>query len=84
MATTSQVQAALGDVASLLDHTDAMPAFEDMSDEICQALDELRAERGRVDAAQVPADTDITVLQSRTDRVRELLDQIDLERRSLP
>lgn len=84
MATTIQVQAALGDVASLLDYTDAMPAFEDVSDEICQALDDLRAELGRVDAAQVPADTDITGLQSRTDRVRELLDQLDLGRRSLP
>ncbi len=80
MATTTQVQAALTDVASLLDQADAMLTMGNIDDEVRDALDELRAELARVDAAQPSVDTDIAPLVGKADRVRDLLDQISFDR----
>ena len=72
MATTSQVRAALNDVASLLDEADT----REMDDDVRTEFEVLRAELARIDATEVPTDADIATLQSMTDRARELLDQI--------
>jgi hypothetical protein len=80
MATTTQVQAALTDVASLLDQADAMLTMGNIDDDVRDALDELRAELARVDAAQPSVDTDFAPLVGKADRVRDLLDQISLDR----
>jgi chromosome condensin MukBEF complex kleisin-like MukF subunit len=72
MATTSQVQATLNDVASLLDEADT----RELDDDVRTEFDVLGAELARIDAAVVPTDADIATLQSLTDRARELLDQI--------
>jgi hypothetical protein len=80
MATTTQVQAALDDVANLLYQADAMLAMGNINDDhVRDALEELLDELARVDPAQLPADTDIAPLVAKTDRVRDLLDQVSLE-----
>jgi len=51
MATTTEVQAALTDVASLLDQADAMLAMGNVDDDVRDALDELLDELARVGPA---------------------------------
>ena len=78
MATITQVQDALNDVAGVLDQADAMLTMGNGDDDVRDALDELLDELARVDAAQV-ADMDIAPLVAKTDVVRSLLDQVSLD-----
>jgi len=77
MATTTEVQAALTDVASLLDQADAMLAMGNVDDDVRDALDELLDELARVGPAGEHGN--VAALVVKTDRVRDLLDQVSLD-----
>ena len=80
MATTTQVQAALTDVASLLDQADAMMTMGNIDDDVRDALDELLDELARVGPTAGGQTENVAPLVVKTDRVRDLLDQVSLDR----
>jgi hypothetical protein len=76
VATITQVRAALTDVGSVLDQADAMLAMGNVDDDVRDALDELLDELARVGPTAGGQTENIAPLVMKTDRVRDLLDQV--------